>query len=137
MGIALLAAALGYLRDPPWIADITAGFRRWERDVSGERFRWTVGRATFYVPSQARSLTMPIRSGLPGPDGAPVTVFVSVDDRGVTEIRLDDPSRWVRSTVTLPTRPTRRQSRRVDLRISRTVGDQALGVQVGEVVVNP
>jgi hypothetical protein len=63
-------------------------------------------------------------------------VFVSVDDRGVTEIRLDDPGRWVRSSVTLPTRPTSRRSRRVDLRVSRTVGDQALGVQVGEVVVD-
>jgi hypothetical protein len=80
-------------------------------------------------------MTLPLRSQFPGPNGAPVTVNVRVDDRVVTSIVLDDPGVWVRPILPLPSRETHRRSRRVDVRVSRTVGDLILGVQVGEIVL--
>ena len=51
--VALLAvgAALVYLRDPPWIGDVTSGMRPWDHDESGVLYRWTEGHASFYIPS--------------------------------------------------------------------------------------
>ena len=50
---ALLVAVglLGYLYDPPWMGGVTSGLRGWEQDPPGTFFRWTTGRATFFVPS--------------------------------------------------------------------------------------
>jgi hypothetical protein len=133
---AILVAAGGaaaYLYDPPWVAGTTSGFRRWEIEPPGIRFRWTSGHATFYVPSGATQMTLPLRSQFPGPGGAPVLVGVTVDGRALTTVVLDNPEVWVRQVLPLPRRATRRRSRRVDLRVSRTAGDLILGVQAGEI----
>ena len=133
--VVLAGGAAAYLHDPPWVAATTTGFRGWESEPPGIRFRWTGGHATFYVPSDATQMRLPLRSQFPGPGGAPVTVNVSVDDRVLTDVVLDDPSVWVRSIVPLPRRATSRRSRRVDVRVSRTVGEPMLGVMVGEIAL--
>jgi len=134
-GCALLIAGAVYLRDPPWAGQITSGMRGWEKDrLHGELFRWTAGRASFYVPSDASAMTLPLRAGFPGPNGGPVTVSVSVDDRWLADIELREPEEWVRTRLPLPRRSTTRRFRRVDLRVSRTyVGALILGVQTGEI----
>jgi hypothetical protein len=127
-------AALGwYLYDPPWIGGVTSGFGRWQNDGEGRRFRWTLGRAAFYVPREATSLKLPLRAAFPAPSAGAVRVSISVDDRQLTETTLDNPDAWVTTAVPLPARGTRRRFRRIDLHISRTVGDDMRGVQVGEV----
>jgi len=137
VGAALLAivGGGGWLHDPPWVAGLTGGMREWTEDPPGTRFRWTNGHATFFVPSDATVVTLPLRAGFPGPDGTPVTVQVSVDDRWLAEVSLPDPAAWVRTEVPMPRRPTSRRFRRIDLRVSRTVGPSILGVQIGELVL--
>jgi hypothetical protein len=131
--LAGVIALARYTFDPPWIAGVTSGLREWEEDPPGTRFRWTAGRASFFVPSGATEMTLPMRAVFPSPTAAPVTVTMSVDDRFLTDVRLPDVEAWTRTTVPLPRRSTWRRHRRVELRISRTAGPYNLGVQLGEV----
>jgi hypothetical protein len=136
LAAALLLLVLGgaYLRDPPWAGAITSGMRPWEAEPGGVRYRWTTGRASFFVPAQATTMTVPLRAIFPGPDGRPVTVEVSVDDRWLADIELRQPDAWVRTSVPMPRRATSRRFRRVDLHVSRTkVGVFILGVETGEI----
>ena len=131
--ICLLAAALAYLRDPPWVGAVTSGLGEWEREPSGIRFRWTSAHATFYVPSGAAAMTLPLKGVFGETDGHPGTVEVSVDDRWLGSFTLAD-SNWIRPRLPLVRGSTGRRYRRVDLRVSRTVGPRKLGVKLGEVV---
>ena len=132
---ALLVLGGAYLRDPPWAGQITSGLRAWEDDPrQGGRFRWTAGRASFFVPRDATVMTLPLRAVFPGPNGGPVTVSVSVDDRWLTDIELRQPDQWVRTSLPLPRKTPSRRFRRIDLHVSRTaVGVFILGVQTGEI----
>ena len=79
-------------------------------------------------------MTLPLRAVFPGPNGGPVMVSVSVDDRWLTDIELRQPDEWVRTSLPLPRKTTNRRFRRVDLHVSRTLaGDFMLGVQTGEI----
>jgi len=129
------AAVVAYLYDPPWMGGVTSGLRPWEEDPPGTLFRWTAGRGTFFVPSSATSMTVPLRAVFPGPDGTPVTVEVRDDGRLLATIALNDPEAWIRTTVPLKRYAGRRRFRRIDLRVSRVVPPFALGVMTGEVVV--
>jgi hypothetical protein len=126
---------LGYLYDPPWMGGVTSGLRGWEQDPPGTFFRWTTGRATFFVPSSATTITVPLRAVFPGPNGTPVNVELRDDDRLLASIELTDPNAWVRPTLPLRRTAGRRRFRRIDLRISRVVGPFFLGVMTGEVVI--
>ena len=134
IAVAMLAAVL-YLRDPPWAGRMTSGLRSWEEDPPGTRFRWTFGRATFFIPADATAMTLPLRSVFPGPDGAAVAVDVRVDDRWLATIQLTEPDAWVRPLLPIGRRPTNRRYRRVDLRISRVVPPFMLGVMTGDVLL--
>ena len=134
-GAALTVALLAYLYDPPWIAGMTTGFHRWEQHPAGMRFRWTNGHASFFVPSDATMLSVPMRAAFPGPDGAAVIVKVSVDDRWLADVVLDDSDAWVQPRLPLPHRPTHRSFRRVDVRVARVRTEGNLGIQVGEISV--
>jgi hypothetical protein len=129
------AAVAAYLYDPPWMGGVTSGLRPWEEDPPGTLFRWTAGRGTFFVPSSATSMTVPLRAVFPGPDGTPVTVDVRDDGRLLATIELKDPEAWIRTTVPLKRYAGHRRFRRIDLRVSRVVPPFALGVMTGEVVV--
>jgi hypothetical protein len=135
--VSVLAAAaiVAYLYDPPWMGGVTSGLRPWEEDPPGTLFRWTAGRGTFFVPSSATSMTVPLRAVFPGPGGTPVTVEVRDDGRLLATIELNDPEAWIRTTVPLKRYTGRRRFRRIDLRVSRVVRPFALGVMTGEVVV--
>jgi hypothetical protein len=139
-GGALMAlGVLGYLRDPPWAGQITSGLHGWDQDRrGGELYRWTYGRASFFVPSEVTMMTLPLRAGFPGRDGGPMIVSVWVDDRWLADIELPDAEEWVRASLPLPRKATSRRFRRVDLHVSRTyVGDTFIvGVQTGEIVLD-
>src|SRR5258708_3690747 len=87
-------AALGYLRDPPWMGDVTSGMRDWDHSVPGMVFRWTNGRASMFIPSSATKVMIPLRSAFPAPGGGPVIVEVHADDRLLATITLSDPHVW-------------------------------------------
>ncbi len=125
--------ALVYLHAPPWTEAVTSGLRPWEEDPPGTAFRWTFGRATFFVPASVESMTLPLRAVFPAPGGGPVTVDVRMDDRWLATIALPDPSVWVESTLPLGRRAGGRRYRRVDLRVSRVVPPFMLGVMTGRV----
>jgi hypothetical protein len=137
LGAVFITGIAWYLYDPPWVANVTSGMRDWEEDPPGTRFRWTSGHASFFIPSSATEMTLPMRAPLPPPDGSSVTVRVSVDDRFLTDIVLNDPRAWVTPTLPLPLHVSRRRHRRVDLRVSRTAEYFNLGVQVGEARLRP
>jgi hypothetical protein len=132
IGGAVILAGAAYLRDPPWILSMTSGMRAWETDPAGGRFRWTEGHASFFVPSDARAVEIPLRTTFDGGNEWPITAVITVDDRPADRITLRDPA-WHSSIVRLPARGTRR-ARRIDIRLDRTRADNH-GVQVGEVVV--
>jgi hypothetical protein len=121
-----------YLYDPPWVGSLTSGLRDWEEDAPGTRFRWTAGHASFFIPSGAIEMTLPMRAPVPPPDRS-VTVRVSVDGRVLTDVVMNDPRVWVAPVLPLPRRATRRRYRRVDLQVSWTQEYFNLGVQLGEV----
>ena len=129
-GIALVAA-LAYLRDPPWIGNVTSGMREWEYSDPETVFRWTAGRASLFIPSDARAVMIPLRSGIPGPLTGEVPVEIRVDGRFLATITLTDPAVWVRRELPLGNRPTHRRFRRIDLHVPRAVGQGVRGIMTG------
>ena len=130
--LVVLVAALIYLREPAWMAGVTSGLGDWN-GPAGARFRWTAGHASFFVPSDAAAITLPLKAMFATPGDRLVTVDVSVDDRWLAAIDLPDPSAWVRTTLPLPRKTTSRRLRRIDLRVNRAMGVLNRGVQLGEI----
>ena len=112
----LLAALVAYLRDPPWLANVTSGLSDPEQDPSGE-YRWTGGRASFFVPSDARSIRLSLRAMKDTPTDWPINVTITLDDRTVELVRLADET-WHDLRLRLPPAGSRRV-RRVDLKLDR------------------
>lgn len=128
---AAIVGALIVLRDPPWAGAISSGFRSWEQE-SGTPFRWTAGRASFFVRADATSVVVPLRTLFAGPGGSPTEVQISSDDRQLATVRLPELGVWVRTSLPMGGRTPRRY-RRIDLRVNRVVPPFMLGVMVGEV----
>ena len=129
--VAVLVGALIVLHDPPWAGLVASGFRSWEEDPPGTRFRWSAGRATFFIPSDATAMMLPLRTEFPGPNGGPTEVEIRSDDRPLATVRLTAAHVWVKTTLPVGGRTWRRY-RRVDLRVNRVVPPFMLGVMVGE-----
>ncbi len=130
VAVLALAAALAYLRDPPWLMNVTSGFSRWEADQSGGRYRWMAGHASFFVPAGARGIEIPLRARFDSPQDWPISATITIDDRPADRLVFTDDS-WKTSRLTLPPRGTRRV-RRIDIRVDRTRQGNR-GLQVGEV----
>ena len=73
-----------------------------------------------------------MRSVFPGPGGAPVRVEIRADDRFLATIELVDPQTWVRPELPLGRSRGHRRFRRIDLRVSRVVGERLFGVITGQ-----
>jgi hypothetical protein len=131
-GGVMLITILAYLYDPPWAGRVTSGLRPWEEHPPGTFFRWTAGRASFFVPAATTSITLPLMAVYPGPNGAPVSVEIRVDDRLLATIALKDPSIWVRPELPLGRRRGHRSYRRIDLFVSRAIGELKFGVITGQ-----
>jgi hypothetical protein len=135
VGSLAFVAASAYLRDPPWLIRVTSGFTTRREGQRGRPYRWTGGRASFFVPAKARAIRIPLRS--PRGDEEPVVVRVDLDDRPSAIAALRD-SAWTECRVAIPSATTHgRGVVRVDLRVSPTWGPLSRGVQVGDVAVEP
>lgn len=134
LSVAAFVGALGYLRDPAWLIHVSSGFGRWQQDRTGTRFRWTRGRASFFVPADARLVRVPLRALHRTVELQPFLVRIDVDDRFASLVRLPDEA-WTEANIWIVPARGRWQRRvvRLDLHIDRTWGDRSLGVQVGEV----
>lgn len=132
VAVAALLAALAYLRDPPWLLSTTSGMRGWETDSSGTPLRWMGGHASFFVPANARSIELPLRTTFERADDWPVAVTVTIDDRPAERLVLRD-GNWQHIVVSMPAAGSRRV-RRIDLHMDRTRDDNR-SAALGEVVV--
>jgi len=136
LSVAALVGALAYLRDPAWLIHVSSGFGRWQQDQTGTRFRWTRGRASFFVPADTRLARVPLRALLRTAEREPFLVRIDVDDRFANLVALPD-ERWTVADVRIVPAQGRWQRRvvRLDLHVDHTWSDRGLGVQVGEVRV--
>jgi len=130
VAVILCGSTLAYLRDPPWLLTTTSGLREWETDRDGTRFRWTDGHASFFVPSEWKSVELPLRTTFGSTGDWPIAATIAIDDRPADRVTLTDGA-WRRTTVRLPPRGSRRV-RRIDIRVDRT-RDGNRGVQLGEI----
>ena len=128
-----VAAALLYLRDPPWLITYTTGLRAWERAEDGTAFRWSVSHSSFFVPSDAGFVLLPLSTTFEKGGDEPILVTVTVDDVRAARVLLED-ARWQHVTLTIPS-PGSRRVRRIDVRTSATRNDNR-GVRVGELKVS-
>jgi catechol 2,3-dioxygenase-like lactoylglutathione lyase family enzyme len=124
-----VAAALAYLRDPPWLISQTTGLRRWEQPPGLPRFRWSGGHASFFVRADAGSFNIPVSTTFGPSDDRPMMVTISVDDETAARVVLTDEG-WRRIRIALPP-PGGRKVRRIDVRTSVTRDDNH-GVRLGE-----
>ena len=130
--VAIACGALWYLRDPAWLIGQTTGLRGWERDADGTPYRWSGGHASFFVPSDARSIRLPVATTFDARGAEPMVVTFSVDDARAARLLLTSEG-WHDVTLPLPPRGSRRV-RRVDIRTSVT-RDDSHGVKLGELTV--
>jgi O-antigen ligase len=54
----------------------SSGFSPWQRNSDGALFRWAGARATFFVPSSARAIRIPVRRGPAAPPIVEVRMFL-------------------------------------------------------------
>jgi hypothetical protein len=127
---AAVAGSLAYLRDPTWLLGLSSGMRGWQTGSDGARYRWASGHSSFFVPSGAASVEIPLRATFDGPDDWPIVATITLDDRPVDRVTLSDAA-WRRSVIVLPP-PRSRRVRRIDIRLDRT-RDENHGVAVGEI----
>ena len=125
-----VGGAIWYLRDPAWLIHQTTGFHAPDRAPDGTVFRWAGGHASFFVPSDAGTIRLPLATTFDAADSRPAVVTVFVDDARAARILLIDDA-WHVLTVPLPPRGSRRV-RRIDIRTS-VVREHNHAVKVGEV----
>jgi hypothetical protein len=133
LAVVAVGSILAYLRDPAWLAHVESGFHGWRTGPDGVRYRWTTGHASFFVPSSAARLTIPVRVTFDQPGDQPVRVRIAVDDRPADEFELRD-DRWTSRRIVLPA-PGSRQRRRIDIRVDRLRADNR-GVQLGDIALD-
>ena len=131
---AAVVAALAYLRDPPWLLNLTSGLSPWETDAEGIRYRWTRGRASFFVPADAGEIALRLRSIKDTPADWPITATIAIDGRPADRIRIDD-EQWQTVRFRLPPRGTR-AVRRIDISLDRLRAGQR-GLQLALVLPLP
>jgi len=131
IAVVVLVSAVLWLRDPAWLSDVESGFGPWLTDGVGIRYRWTGGRASFFVAASASEIRIPVRTGR-DTEAWPVVVTISIDDRIADRLTLTRKD-WYLSRLMMPRRGSRRV-RRVDIHADRTL-DGSRGVQIGDVQV--
>ena len=132
VAVAALIGTLAYLRDPPWLARMESGFRSWQTEKNGTRYRSIAGHASFFVPADARVIVIPTRTTFADREDPPVEVSIAIDDRPADAFVLRDRS-WKSAEVRLPP-PGSRRLRRIDVRVDR-LRKGLRGADIGEIAV--
>jgi O-antigen ligase len=96
------------------VENTTVGLSAWQREPDGLRYRWSGGKSTFYVPSDARAVRIPLRHGTEGPPTVEVRVFL--DGREADGVRLQAGDDWRVLRIVLSKRGSRAPFFRIDLR---------------------
>lgn len=122
-------AGVWYLRDPPWLLEQRTGLRLPERGPDGVPYRWSGAHASFFVPSDAGRVRIPVATTFDGRADAAMVVSAFVDDVRAARVLLWDGS-WQTLSIDLPP-PGSRRVRRIEIRTS-VVRDDNHGVKVGE-----
>jgi hypothetical protein len=107
--------------------------RGWQTTAGGRRYRWTGGHASFFVPSDAGSVAIPVATTFQPGDSEPMVVTFSVDGTRAARLLLTT-AEWQQVTLPMPPRRSR-HVRRVDVHTSPT-REGNHGVQLGEVKVS-
>ena len=131
--VVALIGILAYLRDPPWLIHLTSGLAAWRSDASGMRYRPMGGRASFFVPAEAATVTLPVRARFHSTEDWPITATFSVDGRPVERLVLTD-GNWRTVTIQIR-RASRRRVRRIDIHADRTRQWNYYALDVGAVEV--
>jgi hypothetical protein len=129
--VVVIVGTLAYLRDPPWLAQIESGFDRWQTTESDIRYRRIAGHASFFVPSNATAIVVPVRTTFQAGDPA-IRMSFSIDDRAADDILLTDDV-WHAVILRFPPAGTRRH-RRIDIRADRLRADER-SAQIGQIKV--
>ena len=132
---AFAIALLVSLHDPAWLISTDSGLFDWERNRAGQRLRWMGSHASFFVPSDARAVTIPLHALFITDDRRPFVIRIDLNGRPATQVILPD-EQWqsVRLRIVLPEHWSRKVAR-IDLRANRTWSERAISVQVGEPIV--
>lgn len=130
LALAALAVTLGYLRDPEWLLRTTQGFEARETEGTGRAFRWMGGHASFFVPSDAASVEIPVAAPFDSPGDSAVEATITIDGRPAERFELTDDA-WRTISLRLPSGGSRRV-RRLDMRVDRTRRGNR-GLKVGDV----
>ncbi|MEO6237461.1 MAG: hypothetical protein ABIQ52_10725 [Vicinamibacterales bacterium] len=133
IAVLLVSGTLWYLRDPAWLATQTTGLRGWQRSADGTRYRWSGGHASFFVPSDARTIKVPVATTFDAGGAEPMVVTFSVDGRRAARVLLAAPG-WQEVTLPMPS-PGSRRVRRVDVQATST-REGNRGVQLGELQIS-
>jgi hypothetical protein len=96
--------------------------RLWQHDADGTRFRWAAARSTFFVPSSARTVRIPLR--LPDKASNALEVRILVDGREANRVLLQPGPRWQTVLLLQPQRASA-DFLRIDLE-ARQPGSAAL-----------
>jgi hypothetical protein len=90
------------------------GFSKWQRQPDGSRFRWAGGRSTFFVPSTARAVRIPLRQGAEAP--ATIEVRMFLNGREANRVALEPGADW-RTVRLVLARDEKSPFSRVDLEV--------------------
>ena len=74
----------------------SVGFSRRQQEPDGSRYRWSGGRASFFVDPAARSVRIPLRLGLLAPPAVEVRLFLDGIEANRVVLRQGDETRTVR-----------------------------------------
>ncbi len=112
------------------LSRMTQGLYDEEKNRDGTRYRWTGARATIYVPSDAVTLTLPIRTIAPMPQA----VTILRDGHPVDQITLSDHA-WHEPRYVLSGLKSDERFHRFDIQVSPTwhppSDARELGVMIG------
>ncbi len=127
------------------LGTLGSGMFNWEIEPpGGRRFRWSGPRATFFVPTDARSISIPLRATHLDPERGVVTVDVALGGRHVRRVSLRD-HRWVNVQLKLAAPAPTGRHHRIDLRVDPawsparemlSPDTRRLGVRIGELRIS-
>jgi hypothetical protein len=82
------------------LAGTSGGLSGWQREPDGSRYRWAGTRSTFYVPSSASAVRIPLQHGWS--DRRTIEVAILVEGREADRVMLPADDRWKVVRILLP-----------------------------------
>jgi O-antigen ligase len=104
----------------------TSGLSDWRRGDNGERYRWAEARATFYVRSSARAVTIPLR--LPSAARNEVQVRVFLNGTEANRVTLHPVETWSNVRLVLVQHGDEQSFARIDLEAVRPSTQETIEV---------